>query len=90
MDKKNFISVCKNDIGRNNKNNWVDPVPTIRVSSAKHGKVLMRTFLAGIVDRDGNVVAEVVCNRDGSLVVGCGAKTGIITQYSVINLDKAN
>lgn len=84
---KNAISVCKNVIASNNKNNWENPQPVIRVSTSKHGKVIMRSNRVGIVDKDGNVVAEIVSTTDGTPVIGCGAKTGLFTVYDTINLE---
>lgn len=77
----NFISVCKNVIASNNKKGWCDPEPAIRVSGSKSGKVIGRGHKVLIKDKDGNVVAEVVSTTDGSPVISCGAKVGIITKY---------
>jgi len=82
----NFISVCKNVIASNNKRGWVDPDPAIRVSSSKAGKVLLRSNHVGIVDADGNVVAEMISTEDGKPVISCGAKVGLMTKYDVVDL----
>lgn len=47
----------------------------------------MRSNRVGIVDKDGNVVAEIVSTTDGTPVIGCGAKTGLFTVYDTINLE---
>lgn len=77
------ISVCKNVIASNNKRGWCDPQPAIRVSSSKAGKVTARGHRVGIVDAEGNVVAEIVSTQDGKPVVSCGAKVAIVTTYEV-------
>lgn len=76
-----FISVCKNVIGANNKKNWVCPDPAIRVSKSKHGKVTARAHKLGILDKDGNVVATIETTQDGKPIIGCGAKVAILTVY---------
>ena len=77
----NYISVCKNVIASNNKKNWVDPDPAIRVSNTPSGKVTKRAHTIFIKDKDGNTVARVVLSRDGKPVIKCGAKVAIITEY---------
>lgn len=79
--QQNMISVCKNVIASNNKRNWKDPDPAIRVSNTKHGKVQKRAHTLAIKDKDGNIVATVVSTQDGEPVIGCGAKVAIITEY---------
>lgn len=81
MERTNMISVCKNVIASNNKNDWVEPKPAIRVSGAKYGKVLRRAHELDILDKDGNVVATVISSTDGEPVIGCGAKVAIVTKY---------
>jgi len=76
-----YISVCKNVIASNNKRNWVDPDPAIRVSGTKAGKVTHRAHTLAIRDKDGNVVARIVSTQDGNPVIKCGAKVAIITEY---------
>lgn len=82
-----LVSVCKNVIGSNNKRGWNDPAPAIRVSRAKHGKVVTRAHELGILDSEGNIVAKVVSTKDGQPVIGCGAKVAIITEYDTVSLD---
>lgn len=83
-----FLSVCKNVIASNNKRNWENPDPSIRVSNTKAGKVTMRSNRVGIVDKNGNVVAQLVATTDGKPVISCGAKVGLITEYDAINLEE--
>lgn len=82
-----YISVCKNVIASNNKRNWVDPAPAIRVSNTKSGKVRIRSNKIGIVDKNGDIVAEIISTTDGTPVISCGAKVGIITKYDVVDLE---
>lgn len=84
----NYVSVCKNVIGSNNKKDWVNPDPTIRVSKTPSGKVTKRAHSVGIVDADGNIVARLVATEDGKPVIKCGAKVALITEYDVIDLDE--
>ena len=83
------ISICKNVIQSNNKRNWEDPNPTIRCSTSKAGKVILRSNHVGIVDSKGNIVAEILSTTDGKPVISCGAKVGLITKYDVVNLEDA-
>lgn len=83
-----FISVCKNVIQSNNKNGWVNPEPTIRVSNTPSGKVTKRCHTVGIVDKDGNIVARMLATQDGKPVIKCGAKVALVTDYDVIELDE--
>lgn len=83
-----FISVCKNVIASNNKAGWKNPDPAIRVSSAKYGKVTMRSNTVGITDENGEVVAIIKSTTDGQPVIGCGAKVGLLTKYSVVDLEE--
>ncbi len=76
-----YISVCKQVIGQNNKKDWIDPKPAIRVSNTPSGKVTQRAHELAIKDKDGNVVAKVVSTTDGKPVIKCGAKVAIITEY---------
>lgn len=76
-----LISVCKQVIAQNNKANWVDPKPAIRVSNTKHGKVTQRAHTLAIKDKEGNTVATVLSSNDGKPVIGCGAKVAIETVY---------
>lgn len=85
---KNYISVCKNKIASNNKKGWVNPEPTIRVSHTPSGKVQKRVHRVGIVDQNGNVVAELVATQDGKPVIKCGAKVALITKYDTVELKK--
>tara|TARA_Y100001951_G_scaffold104787_1_gene117837 strand:- start:47121 stop:47381 length:261 start_codon:yes stop_codon:yes gene_type:complete len=84
---KHWISVCKNVIASNNKRGWKDPQPSIRVATAKYGKVVTRSNRVGITDKDGNVVAEIVATTDGEPVIGCGAKVGLITEFETVDLE---
>lgn len=81
------ISICKNVIASNNKRNWKNPDPAIRVSTSKSGKVIKRSNHIGILDKDGNIVAEVISTTDGKPVISCGAKVGLMTKYEVIDLE---
>lgn len=83
----NFISVCKNVIGSNNKKDWKDPDPAIRVSRTPAGKVTNRAHTLAIKDKAGNVVARVVSTTDGKPVIKCGAKVAIITEYETEVID---
>lgn len=76
-----YVSVCKNVIASNNKRGWCKPNPAIRVSGSKSGKVIKRAHTLAIKDKAGNVVARIVSTQDGSAVIDCGAKVGIITEY---------
>ena len=76
-----FISVCKNVIYSNNKRNWVDPDPAIRVSKTASGAVQERGHTLAIKDKDGAIVARLVSSQDGKPVVSCGAKVAIITEF---------
>lgn len=76
-----FISVCKNVIAGNNKKNWKNPDPAIRVSQSPSGKVVTRAHKLWIKDGEGNVVAEIISTTDGNPVISCGAKVAIITKY---------
>lgn len=84
----NFISICKNVIAKNNKKNWENPDPTIRVSRTPSGKVVKRSNSVGIVDSQGNIVARLVSTTDGKPVISCGAKVALITDYDVIELEE--
>lgn len=77
----NFISICKNVIYSNNKRNWVDPQPAIRVSNTPSGKVQKRAHTLAIKDKNGDIVAKIVSSQDGKPVISCGAKVAIITEY---------
>lgn len=79
-----YVSVCKNVIQKNNKNNWENPEPTIRVSESPSGRVTQRAHRIGIVDADGNVVARMVATQDGTPVISCGAKVALITEHPVV------
>lgn len=78
---KNYISVCKNVIASNNKKNWKDPNPSIRVSNTPSGKVQKRAHTLAIKDKNGETVARIVSTQDGKPVIKCGAKVAIITEY---------
>ena len=84
----NFLSVCKNVIGSNNKKGWKDPAPAIRVSRTPSGKVTGRAHSVGIVDKHGNIVARMVSTTDGKPVIKCGAKVALITEHDVVSLDE--
>jgi len=83
---KNYISICKNIIQQNNKRNWVDPQPTIRISNTPSGKVQKRCHAIGIVDAEGKVVAKLISTMDGKPIIKCGAKVALITDYQVIEI----
>lgn len=76
-----FISVCKNVIQSNNKKNWVEPDPAIRVCKTKSGKAVQRAHTLAIKDAEGNVVAKILSSQDGNPIIGCGAKVVIETVY---------
>lgn len=82
-----FISICKNVIAGNNKRNWQDPKPAIRVSNTPSGKVTSRHHKVGITDKDGNIVATILSSTDGKPVISCGAKVAIDTSYPVKELE---
>lgn len=82
----NYISVCKNVIASNNKRNWENPDPAIRVSKTKHGKVVHRSNNIGITDSRGNIVARIVATEDGQPIIGCGAKVAVLTEYDIKEL----
>jgi hypothetical protein len=79
----NYVSVCKNVISSNNKKNWENPDPAIRVSKTPSGKVTKRAHTVLIKDKNGETVARIVSSRDGKPVIKCGAKVAIITEYPV-------
>ncbi len=76
-----YISVCKNVIASNNKKDWKDPSPAIRVSNTPGGRVTQRAHTLAIKDKEGNTVARIVSTTDGKPVIKCGAKVAIITEY---------
>lgn len=73
-------------IASNNKANWVNPKPAIRVTKTPSGKVTSRHHKVGIVDKDGNIVAKVLSTTDGKPVISCGAKVAIDTEYEIVEL----
>lgn len=77
------VSVCKNVIAANNKRGWVNPDPAIRISNTASGKVVDRKHKIQIVDKNGEVVAEMITTTDGNPVIKCGAKVALITKYDV-------
>lgn len=79
----NYISVCKNVIASNNKRNWVNPDPAIRISRTRSGKAGMRANIVSILDDCGNEVARIISSTDGKPVLKCGAKVAIITKNDV-------
>ena len=83
----NFVSVCKNVIASNNKRDWVDPDPAIRVSNTASGKVVKRAHTLAIKDQHGNIVARIISSTDGNPVIKCGAKVAIVTDYDTEVLD---
>lgn len=80
---RNFITVCRNVIAANNKRDWVNPSPSIRVSNSKTGKATKRGHKISIKDDQGNEVARIVSTTDGKPVLKCGAKVAIITEHEV-------
>lgn len=82
-----YISVCKNVIAQNNKQNWVKPKPAIRVGSSKSGKAVKRAHTLAIVDKEGNVVATIYSSQDGNPVLKCGAKVAISTEYPTVIME---
>lgn len=85
---KNFLSVCKNVIASNNKRNWCDPAPAIRVSKTASGTVISRYHSVGIVDARGNIVARMVSTQDGNPVIKCGAKVALVTEFPVVEISE--
>lgn len=83
----NVLTVCKNVIAGNNKRNWVDPQPAVRIAKNKRGSATDRAHSVAIVDKNGDIVARIISTRDGNPVVKCGAKVAIITEYDVVNID---
>lgn len=81
----NYVSVCKNVIASNNKKEWKNPDPAIRVSNTPSGKVTQRAHTVLIKDKDGNTVARIISSRDGNPVIKCGAKVAIVTEYPVVS-----
>lgn len=79
----NYISVCKNTIASNNKRNWKNPEPAIRVSNTPSGKAVLRAHSLEIKDKNGETVARIVSTTDGNPVIKCGAKVAVITEYPV-------
>lgn len=77
----NFISVCKNVIQQNNKREWVNPFPAIRVCKTPSGKATQRAHTLAIKDKNGDIVAKVISSQDGKPVIKAGAKVVIITEY---------
>lgn len=82
-----YVSVCKNVIAQNNKTDWNDPKPTLRVSNTPSGKVIRREHGVGIVDAEGNVVARLLATQDGQPIIKCGAKVALITEHDVVPLE---
>ena len=80
---KQFISVCKNVIGSNNKRGWVNPDPAIRVGRTKSGPATERGHIVAINDAQGNEVARILSTTDGKPVLKCGAKVAIVTEHPV-------
>jgi len=78
-----YVSVCKNVIASNNKKNWEDPDPTIRISNTPSGKVVGRGLEIAIKDSQGNIVAKLLSTSDGKPVIKCGAKVALVTDYPV-------
>ena len=78
-----YVSVCKNVIASNNKSNWTNPQPPIRVSKTASGKATTRQFEVGILDANGNVVATIKSTKDGKPIIKAGAKVVIQTVYPV-------
>lgn len=79
----NIITVCKNVIASNNKKNWIDPDPVIRVSETKSGQAIGRSNYLEIMDHWGMPVAWIEVTTDGKPIVKCGAKVAIKTLYPV-------
>ena len=87
-DVMSYITVCKNVIASNNKRDWVDPDPAIRISNTKSGKVVDRASIVAILDKHGQEVARVISTMDGKPVVKCGAKVAIETKFAPAILEK--
>ena len=79
-----FISVCKNVIASNNKREWVDPDPAIRISASSGGKAIEHGHIVDVCDKDGNSVAIIYSSTDGKPVLKCGAKVAIVTRYPAV------
>ena len=76
-----WISVCKNVIMANNKKNWADPDPAIRISRTKAGKAFDRGHAVDIIGQDGRVAATIYSSTDGKPILKCGAKVAIHTPH---------
>lgn len=82
-----WLSVCKNVIMSNNKKNWVDPDPAIRIGSSKSGKAIGRANTVHILGHDGKVCATIYSSKDGKAILKCGAKVAIETHNMVLKVD---
>lgn len=82
-----MASVCKNVIAQNNKNQWQEPKPAIRLSNTPSGKVQGRGHTVAIKDKDGNTVARIISTQDGKPVIKCGAKVAIVAEHPMEVVD---
>jgi hypothetical protein len=76
-----ILTVCKNVIAANNKRQWKDASPPIRVANTAGGKAQLHAWQAYIVDKNGEIVATIWSTQDGKPIVKCGAKVAIETVY---------
>lgn len=76
-----YVSVCKQVIGKNNKRGWVNPDPAIRVCRTPSGAATKRAHTLAIKDAQGNTVARIVSSQDGNPVIAAGAKVVIVAEY---------
>lgn len=77
------ITVCKNVIMTNNKKNWINPLPPIRIGKTNSSKAEYHAFEIIIKDHSGKEVGRIKTTRDGKPIVKCGAKVAIETTYPV-------
>lgn len=81
-----IVTVCKNTIAANNKRDWVDPKPAIRIARTPGAKADEYAHEAAIVDKNGEIVAVIHTTTDGQPIVKCGAKVAITTEFPVRKL----
>jgi len=65
----------------NNKKNWIDPDPAIRISKTKSAPATERANEVNIIGDHGEVVATIYSSTDGNPILKCGAKVAIWTKH---------
>lgn len=80
-----YISINKLKIAENNKTGWVNKFPTIRVSKTKSGKGTYGSKIL-LLDKNGDLVAEIYQTPDGSALLSCGAKVVIKTHNCLVQV----